>query len=49
MGKSSVTLALTSEFQNPTTEIAAARSSFGNISDNSTHITGPREIAKEAT
>src|SRR5580704_11135275 len=49
MGKSRVTLALTSEFQNPTTEIAAARSSFGNISDRSTHITGPREIAKEAT
>ena len=49
MGKSRVTLALTREFQNPTTEMAAARSSFGNISDNMTHMTGPREMAKEAT
>ncbi len=49
MGNSSVMLALTKEFQNPTTAIAAARCSVGKISDSITHMTGPSEIANEAT
>ena len=48
-GKMNVTLALTSEFQKPATEMAAARCSLGKISDSSTHITGPSEIANDAT
>ena len=39
----------TSAFQKPAAEIATPRYSFGKISDSSTHITGPSEIANEAT
>ena len=48
-GNTNVTLALTSAFQKPAAEIATPRYSFGKISESSTHITGPSEIANEAT
>jgi len=41
-----VTLALTREFRNPTTEDCAARSSLGKISDNRTHMTGPSDMRR---
>ena len=48
-GKTCVTEKLTNELKNPTTEIAIPFILLGNTSDIRVHITGPRDIAKEAT
>ncbi len=45
-GKTSCTVKLTAELIRPTKEMARPRSRLGNSSENSTHITGPSEIAK---
>lgn len=48
-GKTWVTEKLTKELKNPTTEIAIPLILLGNTSEINVHITGPREMAKEAT
>ena len=40
---------LTAELISPTKEMAIPRTRFGNSSENSTHMTGPRDMAKLAT
>ena len=48
-GKTSWTIKLISELTKPTKEIATAHTLFGKSSENMTHITGPMEMANEAT
>ena len=48
-GKTCVTEKLTKELKNPTTEMAIPFILLGKISEISVHITGPRDIAKDAT
>jgi len=48
-GKTNCTKKLTVELINPTNEIATPRILLGKSSENNTHITGPNEIANDAT
>ena len=48
-GKTCVTEKLINELKKPTTDIAIPFILLGNTSEINVHITGPKEIAKEAT